>query len=231
MTASGLPTCRRLQATAAAHFHVARDAAAKLGAVHRIPDPHFRQAWLAELLNIARHAPPELVGEELFGLLLPAARASVSLWACHDMLHAQASNTSLHLAWLDSALACLHSMAVGLRRRSAGLQPAKSHSTALRPCTQVFEAVPDSSPSQRLSEAGAFLAKAASRSPRLTAALVTSDLLQAALELPAGLEPGCLSVAEVRAPAIWLRPRRGLELCSVAQARPMTASLLGSCGT
>ena len=78
------PNCRRLQAAAAAHFHVARTAAAKLGAVHRILGPPFLQAWLAGLLNIALYAPPQLVGEEFLCRVLPAARASVSLQAHFD---------------------------------------------------------------------------------------------------------------------------------------------------
>lgn len=51
---------------------------------------------------------------------------------------------------------------------------------------------------QQLSEAGSFLAHAAKTLLRLAAALVTASLLRAVLELPASLEPGCLTLAEVR---------------------------------
>lgn len=81
--------CRRLQATAAAHYHVARTAAAKLGAVHRIPDPHFTHVWLVQLVCIVQYAPPQLANQELFSLLLPAARESVSRWARLDTPHTQ----------------------------------------------------------------------------------------------------------------------------------------------
>ncbi|KAL4425341.1 hypothetical protein ABPG75_009357 [Micractinium tetrahymenae] len=68
---------RRLQAAAAAHWHVARAAAAKLGAVHRIPGPGFRLGWLGELLAIVGHAPAQLINEDLFELLMPAVRAAL----------------------------------------------------------------------------------------------------------------------------------------------------------
>ena len=65
---------------------------------------------------------------------------------------------------------------------------------------QLLEAAPNNSPAGRqLSEAGRLLAHVAKTSPRLAAALVTDELLRAVLELPASLEPGCLSMPKVRA--------------------------------